>query len=99
MYQGEIYFSRTKPIDLSLDEPITINHEGIKLKPEIMIKEELYHCIFQNRVFLFYKDNDYIIHCYEVGDPNIITKIRENPNSISDIFNEIVKESDKNIKS
>jgi hypothetical protein len=61
-----------------------------------MLKEELYHCIYQNRIFLFYKDNDEILHCYEVGDPNIITKIKENPNEISEILNELAQTSDKN---
>ena len=76
---------------MSLNDPISANQDGIKLKPEIMMKEELYHCIYQNRVFLFYKDNDEIIHCYEVADPDTINKIKDNPDNVSEIFNEIIE--------
>ena len=30
-------------------DEISANDDGVKLKPEIMEKEKLYHCIFKNR--------------------------------------------------
>lgn len=79
-----------------MESPIIINNSGIKLKPENMLKEELYHCIYQNRIFLFYKDNEEILHCYEIGDPSIITKIKENPDKISEILNNLAEYSEHN---
>lgn len=79
-----------------MEEPIIINDNGIKLQPENMVKEELYHCIYQSRIFLFYKDNDEILHCYELADPNIIMKIKDNPNKISEILNTLSQYPENN---
>lgn len=69
-----------------------INDNGIKLNPEKMLREELYHCIYQNRIFLFYKDNDDILHCYEISDIEIINSIKENPENIHNILNNLAKD-------
>jgi hypothetical protein len=57
-----------------------------------MLREELYHCIYQNRIFLFYKDNDDILHCYEISDMDIINNIKENPENIHNILNNLAKD-------
>ena len=46
--------------------PLTAEKDGIKMKPEIMKSETLYHCIFQNKVMLVYKDHNEILNCYEI---------------------------------
>lgn len=69
-----------------------INDNGIKLNPDKMIREELYHCIYQNRIFLFFKDNDDILHCYEISDIDIINSIKENPENINNILNNLAKD-------
>ncbi len=69
-----------------------INDNGIKLNPDKMLREELYHCIYQNRIFLFYKDNDDILHCYEISDMDIINNIKENPENIHNILNNLAKD-------
>ena len=69
-----------------------INENGIKLNPDKMLREELYHCIYQNRVFLFFKDNDDILHCYEISDIDIINIIKENPENIHNILNNLAKD-------
>lgn len=69
-----------------------INDNGIKLNPDKMLREELYHCIYQNRIFLFYKDNDDILHCYEISDIDIINNIKENPENIHNILNNLAKD-------
>ena len=69
-----------------------INDSGIKLNPDKMVREELYHCIYQNRIFLFYKDNDDILHCYEISDIDIINSIKENPENINNILNNLAKD-------
>jgi hypothetical protein len=57
-----------------------------------MIREELYHCIYQNRVFLFFKDNDDMLHCYEISDIDTINDIKGNPENIHKILNNLAKD-------
>ena len=77
-----------------MEDPVIINDNGIKLNPDKMQREELYHCIYQDRIFLFFKDNDDMLHCYEVGDSNIIKDIKENPDNIHNILSNLAKDSD-----
>jgi len=69
-----------------LDDPVTVNSDGVKLKPEKMIINQLYHCIFENKVFLFYKDEDELLHCYEVEDPNAVKEISAKPADLETIL-------------
>jgi hypothetical protein len=69
-----------------LDDPVTVNLDGVKLKPEKMIINELYHCIFENKVFLFYRDEEELLHCYEVEDPNAVREISANPADLKSIL-------------
>jgi hypothetical protein len=71
---------------MRLEYPVVAQHDGIKLKPEIMIIDRLYHCIFDNKVFLFYKDEQELLHCYEVEDPSAVTEISSNPSDIESIL-------------
>jgi hypothetical protein len=70
----------------ALDYPITAQPDGIKLKPEKMVTDQLYHCIFEEKVFLFYKDHDELLHCYEVQDRVVTKEISENPGDIEKIL-------------
>lgn len=69
-----------------MDYPIIVNEDGIKLRPEIMIIDKLYHCIFDNKVFLFYKDQHELLHCYEVQDPLVVKEISAEPSDIENIL-------------
>ena len=60
--------------------------EGIKLKTEMMVIDQLYHCIFDNKVFLFYKDEESLLHCYEVENPDAVREIAANPSEIENIL-------------
>jgi hypothetical protein len=60
-----------------------------------MIKEELYHCIYENRIFLFFKDNEDVLHCYEISDIDTINKIKQNPDKIDIILNNLAKDYSK----
>jgi hypothetical protein len=63
--------------------------EGIKLKPEKMVADKLYHCIHEGKVFLFYKDGQEILHCYEVEDISVQKEILENPSCIEEILRKL----------
>lgn len=68
------------------DYPVVAGQDGIKLKTEKMVADQLYHCIYDNKVFLFYKDEEGLLHCYEVENPNAVREITENPSEIESIL-------------
>ena len=77
--------------------PLTSEKDGIKMKPEIMKAETLYHCLFQNKVMLVYKDQNEILNCYEIEDEEIVSSVRESENcEIEKILEEYIQE--KNLK-
>lgn len=72
--------------------PVEIDIENkIKLNPELMIIEKLYPIIFENSIFLFYKDENELINCYEINDKSIIEKALTNPDKIIEILEELNK--------
>jgi hypothetical protein len=70
----------------TLDYPVIVQSDGIKLQPEKMMIDQLYHCIFEEKVFLFYKDEEELLHCYEVEDLSATKEILDNPADIENIL-------------
>jgi hypothetical protein len=48
--------------------------------------DKLYHCIYENKVFLFYKDDQSLLHCYEVQNPDAVKEIADNPSELDSIL-------------
>ena len=72
--------------------PVEIDVENkIKINPEIMIIEKLYPIIYDNSIFLFYKDENELINCYEVTDKSTVEKAMLNPDKIIEILEELDK--------
>jgi hypothetical protein len=69
-----------------LEYPVTVQSDGVKLKPEKMIINQLYHCIFEDKVFLFYKDEEELLHCYEVENAEAVKEISANPSDTEKIL-------------
>jgi hypothetical protein len=69
-----------------LDYPIIVQSDGIKLQPEKMMIDQLYHCIFEDKIFLFYKDEEELLHCYEVENLSATKEILDNPADIENIL-------------
>jgi hypothetical protein len=69
-----------------LENPVTVQSDGVKLKPEKMIINQLYHCIFEDKVFLFYKDEEELLHCYEVENADAVKEISANPSDTEKIL-------------
>jgi hypothetical protein len=69
-----------------LEYPVTVQSDGVKLKPEKMIINQLYHCLFEDKVFLFYKDEEELLHCYEVENADAVREISANPSDIETIL-------------
>ena len=59
-----------------MSDAISVNDDGVKLKPEIMEKEKLYHCVFKNKIILAFKDQQDFLNCFEIEDSEIINKIK-----------------------
>ena len=79
-----------------MDYPVSVNEDGVNLKPEKMEKEKLYHCIFKNKAFLIFKDSQDVLNCYEIEQEDLVEKIRKSTNDddLEKLFEEYVKGQD-----
>ena len=70
--------------------PVETDKENkIKIKPDLMIKEKLYPFIYENSIYLFFKDENEIINCYEMLDKEVKDNMLKNPDKIIEILEEI----------
>ena len=51
-----------------MDSPVSADDNGVNMKPELMEKETLYHCIFKNKAILVFKDSQDMLNCYEIEE-------------------------------
>ena len=65
---------------LSVDYPISSNSDGVNIKPELMEKEKLYHCIFKDKIILVFKDVQDNLNCYEIEEADLVKKIKNSKN-------------------
>ena len=75
-----------------MDYPITANDDGIKIKPEQMENEKLYHCVFKKKILLVYKDSQDFLNCYEIEEEELVNQIKncKNNEEIEEIFENYV---------
>jgi hypothetical protein len=80
--------------------PISTGADGVKIQPEKMEKEKLYHCVFNEKVLLFYKDDEDILNCYEVEEDDLVKKVKaiSDKDELDKIFEEYLKQKNLNIK-
>ena len=72
--------------------PLLSEKDGIKIQPDKMQPETLYHCVFQNKIMLVYKDQGEILNCYEIDDNEIVSKVKEAGNAdIEKILEEYIE--------
>lgn len=69
-----------------MDYPVIVEQDGIKIKPEIMIVDKMYYCIYDNKIYIFYKDEENLTHCYEVDDATAVQEIVANPDNLEEIL-------------
>ena len=76
-----------------MDYPVSADENGLKLKPEKMEKEKLYHCIFKNKAFLIFKDSQDVLNCYEIEQEDLVEQIRkcDNDDELEKLFNDYIK--------
>jgi hypothetical protein len=68
------------------------------IKPEKMEKEQLYHCVFKNKVLLVYKDSQDFLNCYEIEEEDLVNQIKNSKNDkeLEEIFDKYIQQ--QNIK-
>ena len=72
--------------------PLSSEKDGIKIKPEKMQPETLYHCIFQDKIMLVYKDHNEILYCFEINESEIVSKVKvSNEDDIEKILEEYIE--------
>ena len=72
--------------------PLSSDKDGIKIQPDKMEPEMLYHCIYQNKIMLVYKDHNEILNCYEIDDDEIVSKVKaSNKEYIEKILEEYIE--------
>ena len=59
-----------------MSDEISVNYDGVKCKHEIMEKEKLYHCMFNDKIILAFKDHQDFLNCFEIEDLEIVNKIK-----------------------
>lgn len=69
-----------------MEYPVRVEEEGIKLRPELMQVDVIYHCIYDNAVYIFFKDQEELMHCYQVEDPDAVSAIIRNQLNLQDIL-------------
>ncbi len=77
-----------------MDYPVSANEDGVNIRPENMEKEKLYHCIFEEKILLFFKDNQDILNCYEIEEKKLVDQVKSHTNdhNIEKIFENYLKE-------
>ena len=68
---------------LNEDNPLIVKEDGIVVKTKIMEIDKIYYCVYRNRTFLFFKDENELVNCYEVEDKEVAEAIRLDPDSDS----------------
>ena len=79
-----------------MDYPLSVDENGVNLKPEKMEKEKLYHCIFKNKAMLIFKDSQDVLNCYEIEEEDLVEQIKNcnNDDELEKIFEDYVKGKD-----
>ena len=60
-----------------MDYPIVVEPEGVKIKSEKMEVDKMYYCIYQEKILLFYKEQNEMLNCYEIEEKDIVKEVRQ----------------------
>jgi hypothetical protein len=76
--------------------PVSSTDDGIKIKPELMEKEKMYYCLHNKKLVLVYKDEQDFLNCYEIEEPEIVSRVtgQTNPNEIEKLIIEYLSKQD-----
>jgi hypothetical protein len=51
-----------------------------------MTVDKMNHCIYDRKVYIFYKHEENLTQCYEVDDTLVVQEIINSPDNIEDIL-------------
>jgi hypothetical protein len=60
-----------------VDYPIVVEPEGIKIRSEKMEVDKLYYCIYQEKILLFYKEQNEMLNCYEIAEKDVVEEVKQ----------------------
>lgn len=80
--------------------PVSPGDEGVKIQPENMEQEKLYHCVFKDKVLLFYKDVQDVLNCYEIEEEDLVRKIKtiSEKDEVEKFLEDYIEQNGLNIK-
>ncbi|HEX5457465.1 MAG TPA: hypothetical protein VFX64_03665 [Candidatus Nitrosotalea sp.] len=61
----------------SVDYPIAVESEGVKIRSEKMEVDKLYYCIYQEKILLFYKEQNEMLNCYEISEKDVVDEVKQ----------------------
>ena len=81
-----------------MEYPVAAEPEGVKIKPEKMVTDKLYYCIYKDKVLLFYKDKEVLLNCYEIEEKEVVDSIRQSssPDDIEKILQKFIEKENLN---
>jgi len=60
-----------------VDYPIVVESGGIKIRSEKMEIDKLYYCIYQEKILLFYKEQNEMLNCYEITEKDVVEEVKQ----------------------
>jgi hypothetical protein len=60
-----------------VDYPIVVESEGVKIRSEKMEVDKLYYCIYQEKILLFYKEQNEMLNCYEIAEKDVVDEVKQ----------------------
>ena len=79
------------------DYPVEISSEGIKIKPEKMDIDKLYHCLYQDKIMLFFKDKNDMLNCYEIEEKDVVEEVKQSTSDdIENILQQYIQKKNLN---
>ena len=78
--------------------PLVTDADGVKVKPEHMEQEKLYHCVFKEKIMLVFKDNQEVLHCYEIEEKELVDAVKkcDDKDQVEKIFEEYIAKQNLN---
>ncbi|HET7336826.1 MAG TPA: hypothetical protein VFJ23_02920, partial [Candidatus Nitrosotalea sp.] len=56
---------------------IAVEPEGVKIRSEKMEVDKLYYCIYQEKILLFYKEQNEMLNCYEIAEKDVVEEVKQ----------------------
>jgi len=81
-----------------MDYPVVTASEGVKINPEKMEIDKLYHCVFKDKVLLFFKDQNDMLNCYEIDEKELVDSIKQSvsPDEVERILQKFIEKENLN---